>query len=213
MPTAETFAKLGLFIRQGFLDAASCTRIVTEMRESPSTPAVVVKDGDRAIESTVRRTLDVLVSQSTRESIEAALDALAPALGEHFGGPLVRAEDVHFLRCRPGDFFAPHSDTVSHRAGTSAVHARRVSVVLFLNAGAREPQPGEFSGGALRLFGLMKEPALAKMALPLQPETGLLVAFPSELIHAVEPVTTGDRLSIVTWLRSYVSSDTSRPAD
>jgi predicted 2-oxoglutarate/Fe(II)-dependent dioxygenase YbiX len=34
---------------------------------------------------------------------------------------------------------------------------------------------------------------------PLQPEEGLLIAFPSRMMHEVQPVTRGKRYSIVTW--------------
>ena len=77
MMTPDLFVKLGLFVRQGFLDAPECARICGEMLATPSKPAGVFKNGERVIESTVRRTLNVSVSASTRGSIERALDALA----------------------------------------------------------------------------------------------------------------------------------------
>jgi predicted 2-oxoglutarate/Fe(II)-dependent dioxygenase YbiX len=201
MPTPDLFVKLGLFVRQGFLDAPRCATICAEMVAAPSSPAKVVKHGERAVESTVRRTLDVAVSASTRASIEGALDALVPALDAHYGGPLARAEDIHFLRYRPGDFFAAHHDSTDDPAVAPEIQSRRVSIVLFLNDCATDPRADQFSGGALRLFGLVKAPAFASLGLPLSAETGMLVAFPSDLLHDVAPVTTGERFSVVSWLR------------
>jgi len=199
--TPDLFAKLGVFVRGAFLDPPACIEICAEMAAAPARPAHVAKDGERAIESTVRRTLDVAVAAPTRARMEGALDALVPALAAHFGEPLARAEDIHFLRYRPGDFFAPHTDSADDADARPAIRARRVSVVLFLNGHAREPVPGQFSGGALRLFGLVKnQPALTSLALPVYAEAGMLVAFPSALRHAVEPVNAGERLCVVAWL-------------
>lgn len=201
MPTPDLLVKLGLFVRDAFLDRRTCATLCAEMAVAPATPAPVAKDGAQAIESTVRRTLDTRVPAGTRRTIEDALDALVPALEAHFGEPLARVEDIHFLRYRPGDFFAPHTDSSNDADARPAIRARRVSVVLFLNGHARQPGAGEFSGGALRLFGLVThEPALASLALPLYAEPGLIVAFPSALRHAVEPVTAGERLCVVAWL-------------
>lgn len=201
MSTPELFVKLGLFVRGGFLDRSACDAICAEMAAAPATAAHVAKEGDRAIESTVRKTLDVLVPDDTRRSMERTLDDVVPAIAAHFGEPLARAEDIHFLRYRPGDFFAPHTDSAGGADARPAIRARRVSIVLFLNGHAPAPAPGQFSGGALRLFGLVKDqPALAALALPLYAEPGMIVAFPSGLRHAVEPVAAGERLCVVAWL-------------
>jgi SM-20-related protein len=205
VPTPDLFVKLGLFVRGAFIDRSTCDAIRAAMAAAAATPAHVARSGDRAVESTVRKTLDVLVTAPTRTAMESALDALVPELSKHFGEPLTRVEEIHFLRYRCGDFFAPHTDAAGDDAARPTIRARRVSVVLFLNGHAREPLDGQFSGGALRLFGLVKDqPALAAIALPLYAEPGMLVAFPSSLRHAVEPVTAGERLSVVAWFAAGV---------
>jgi predicted 2-oxoglutarate/Fe(II)-dependent dioxygenase YbiX len=201
VPTPDRFATLGLFVREAFLDPAACAAICAEMAAAPASPAHVAREAEQAVESTVRRTLDVRVTGRTRASLEQAIDGLVPALAAHFAAPLTRLEDIHFLRYRPGDFFAPHTDSADDDGARPAIRARRVSMVIFLNGHARQPTAGRFSGGALRLFGLVKDqPAFASLALPLYAEPGLLVGFPSALRHAVEPVTAGERLCVVAWL-------------
>jgi predicted 2-oxoglutarate/Fe(II)-dependent dioxygenase YbiX len=37
------------------------------------------------------------------------------------------------------------------------------------------------------------------VGLPLAGEAGLLIAFPSHLVHSVSPVTAGERYTLVTW--------------
>jgi predicted 2-oxoglutarate/Fe(II)-dependent dioxygenase YbiX len=52
----------------------------------------------------------------------------------------------------------------------------------------------------LSFFGLMGEDAREEaVGLPLTGEAGLLVAFPSELVHGVQAVTRGKRYTVVSW--------------
>ena len=101
-----------------------------------------------------------------------------------------------FLLYREGDFFAPPGR--QHRSDAPGfVRQRSVSAVVFLN-GRREPT--NYSGGSLTFYGLMDDGVGGEsVGLPLAGETGLLVAFPSDLVHAVSPVTAGERYTVVTW--------------
>ena len=47
----------------------------------------------------------------------------------------------------------------------------------------------------------------SKAGLPLTGTPGLLVAFDAAAIHAVSPVTRGERYTIVTWFREREGSD------
>ncbi len=72
-------------------------------------------------------------------------------------------------------------------------------VVIFLNAMSTEPGPSDYSGGALTFYGLLEDPAWRDFGFALDPMPGLLVAFPSHIVHEVTPVTAGDRYTIVDW--------------
>jgi predicted 2-oxoglutarate/Fe(II)-dependent dioxygenase YbiX len=74
-----------------------------------------------------------------------------------------------------------------------------VSVVVFLNAQATHPVEETFEGGALAFYGLMKAPGMEHAGIPLEPEAGLLVAFRSDVMHEVSPVTRGERYTLVSW--------------
>ena len=93
---------------------------------------------------------------------------------------------------RPGDFYRPHRDRAA-RAGdfVEGARSRRVSVVLFLNDG--------YSGGALTLYGLVDDPKWRAYGFPIAPAPGLLIAFASDLVHEVTPVTAGERCTAVSW--------------
>jgi hypothetical protein len=48
-------------------------------------------------------------------------------------------------------------------------------------------------------YGVVDDPAWRSFGVALAPEPGLLVAFPSHVVHEVTPVTAGDRYTIVDW--------------
>jgi SM-20-related protein len=73
-------------------------------------------------------------------------------------------------------------------------------VVVFLNDQAEEPSPLTYGGGTLTFYGLLGGEKGEKVGLPLVGEEGLLVAFKSNITHAVTPVTHGERFTVVTWL-------------
>jgi SM-20-related protein len=52
----------------------------------------------------------------------------------------------------------------------------------------------------LTFYGLLGGEKGEKVGLPLVGEEGLLVAFKSNITHAVTPVTHGERFTVVTWL-------------
>ena len=58
---------------------------------------------------------------------------------------------------------------------------------------------GTIAGGSLTFYGLMKAPGMEKAGMPLAPEAGLLVAFRSDIMHEVNPVTRGERYTLVSW--------------
>jgi predicted 2-oxoglutarate/Fe(II)-dependent dioxygenase YbiX len=53
-------------------------------------------------------------------------------------------------------------------------------------------------GGALRLYGLA-DPGDPAVPFDIVPAAGTLVAFPSDVLHEVLPVTAGVRDAIVDW--------------
>lgn len=71
--------------------------------------------------------------------------------------------------------------------GTVSTSPRKLSVVIQLS------DPSEYDGGNLK-FMVSGNPDTAKKA------KGMLYAFPSFVLHKVEPVTSGTRKSLVIWL-------------
>jgi SM-20-related protein len=182
------------------LDAPTLERIRQEMHAAEGDPATVLgPTPQRRVTSSARKTTQIAVGEAARAAVVALLKTLQPRIEAHFGRSLDGVEEPQFLRYEPGDHFVAHQD-----GNTPLVHDesrfRKVSVVIFLSTQSQDPTPETFCGGSLVLhapFGQTEPP------LMLAPAPGTLVAFPSETTHEVLPITHGERLSVVSWYRSY----------
>lgn len=200
MARADFLARLGIFVSRGFLDASQCAMLRREIRSAGGAPAPIRRGAEAVVDEEVRRVRRSEVSQAARSLVVDRFRGLIPVLGRHFRVQLRRVEQPSFLRYGPGDFYVPHRDSVSDPEAPAEMQARQVSVVVFLNAHGEEESDGEsYGGGALTFAGLLDAPRLGTIAIPLEPEAGLLVAFRSDVLHSVEPVTWGERYSVVGW--------------
>jgi SM-20-related protein len=200
MPGPRLFARLGLFVLEDFFDETVCALLRSEARSAPGSRAPVMDDdGTFGIDEDVRRTTRLDVCAETAAFVESKFKTLQPMLEKHFAMPLTGCQPPRFLVYRAGDYYQPHPDCSSDAHAAPEVKARRVSVVTFLNSEAAEPRPEAYCGGALTFFGLLDEPRVRACGLPLVGQAGLLVAFRAEVLHAVMPVTHGERYTIVSW--------------
>lgn len=188
MPGPAFFRALGLFLRSGFLEPNVCRQIVAAIRSSPSAEATVVyrEGNEQAIDERLRRTRRVHVPPALEQTIVGGLKNVMLEVADHFHLTLGEIQQPQFLVYRPGDFFTLHRDR-----DDEGRNRRLASVIIFLNSGE-----SEFRGGALKFYGEVSG-KLHPFQLP--PEEGLLVGFRSEMLHEVEPVTSGERYTIVTW--------------
>jgi SM-20-related protein len=123
-----------------------------------------------------------------------------PKLEQHFKLELSDCQPPQFLIYREGDFYEPHCDDNSRPDYPQDIQQRKISIVIFLNGEAEEHKQDSYNGGALTFYGLIADPRCAAIGFPLAGETGLLVAFRSNIFHEVKPVTQGERHTIVSWL-------------
>jgi predicted 2-oxoglutarate/Fe(II)-dependent dioxygenase YbiX len=169
------------------------------MHAGAGTPATVAEEqaGD-AVDDAYRKTKQAEVSAATAARISEQLVKARPTLANHFQQELAGMQKPQLLLYREGDFFRAHPDSSDQPGAADYVRQRRVSAVVFLN-GATPDEPAGYSGGSLVFYGLMGERSGKTVGLPLDGETGMLIGFPSDLVHAVLPVTVGERYTIVTW--------------
>jgi SM-20-related protein len=195
MPASDFFTRLGLFCEKGFLGPELCAGLCAELRAAPSTQAEIYhSERQGAVDRDIRSSSQIEVPAKTIAQVNARLGALRPALGEYFHLPLSGWENVNFLRYAEGDFFLQHRDSSPKAESPGWLQARQVSIVVFLNQ-----EGAAYTGGNLTFYGLMTDPRWATFGFPLQGETGLLVAFRSNVLHEVAPVIQGERFTMVTW--------------
>jgi len=116
-----------------------------------------------------------MVEERLRANVTFAL-AVRP---RHVIGPL-------FSRYEPGHAYGTHVDDA-----LLAGHRSDVSFTLFLS------DPDSYDGGELILDTPLGEEAIKLPA-------GSLFTYPATLLHRVAPVTRGNRLAAVGWVRSYL---------
>jgi SM-20-related protein len=171
------------------------------MSSAALTPALVRPIGEATgtDNEMARRTGIAEVSAATTALVRDRLLAVKPALEKHFKMQLAGCQEPQFYIYEEGDFFQPHQDRGTDPLAPDHIKARLASVSIFLNdqAGGSDRQP--YSGGALVFYGRRGGDGGPTFGIPLESEEGMCVAFRSDWIHEVRPITTGRRYSIVTW--------------
>jgi predicted 2-oxoglutarate/Fe(II)-dependent dioxygenase YbiX len=119
--------------------------------------------------------------------------------------PLEGCETPGFLIYEAGSFFAAHRDTGPD--DPPEMRRRQISAVVFLNRQFAQPSQHGYTGGTLRFHGLLDGPRWEGCPLPFDGEPGMLVAFPSDVLHEVQLVSAGRRFTLVTW---FLAPETER---
>jgi PKHD-type hydroxylase len=177
------------------MDDATCRAVQVAMDAGVSEQAEVLGDGIELAEE-ARRASQIEVPEAILDVIEACLDAQRDAIGAFFGRPIRSREGVSLLRYEPGGFYRPHIDRADVPSWPEAAD-RDVTVVLFLGTSQDREADGEFEGGLLRIF----PDSRGAVPVEIAATRGTLVAFPSDMVHEVTPVTSGRRDTIVDWFR------------
>jgi predicted 2-oxoglutarate/Fe(II)-dependent dioxygenase YbiX len=190
-----------IFVIKDFLEPRLCETIVNEMSAAQGRSSVVYgSSSSGVVDATTRKSLRLMPSNHTVETIVRRLSDVMSGVAKHFAVQLSECEDPQFLRYQTGDFFVAHQDgnTGLLRLDTER---RLVSTVIFLSREVDSPVevPNVFCGGSLVFTNLRATPERAKFHLRAEP--GTLIAFRSETTHEVTPVTHGERHSIVSWYR------------
>ncbi len=199
MRSAKFFRSLGLFVAEDFVSADFCANLRSDMDASVFRKATVIKDGiEGVLDEESRKVVSVQMPEETWRSVRERLRSIKPSLEEHFRVALSRkCQGPDFLIYSPGGFYRAHRD--ASEESPEYVRARRVSVVLFLNGQSDEPSLDTFGGGGLAFYGLMDGPQWSRCGFNLDPVSGMLVAFRSEVLHEAQPVSFGKRYVIATW--------------
>ncbi|NJM52005.1 MAG: 2OG-Fe(II) oxygenase [Blastocatellia bacterium] len=104
-----------------------------------------------------------------------------------------------FTRYDEGDYYRTHLDISPHANAPAVINDRQVSIIIFVNQEGENLSEGDYIGGNLTFYGLLKDRQWQNVGLPLESEMGLLIAFRPDMPHEVTPVTEGSRFTITTW--------------
>lgn len=191
---------VGCFLAEGFLDQRRCHNLIDEILRSDSSPAKTVgKDDAVSVDENYRRTRSAKVSRATRLSIYQDLYCLKSRFEDHFGVELEGCDVPQFLRYREGDFFRLHKDVSDDDVVATRNSNRKISVVIFLNDQRELQEEHSYCGGSLNLYGLINQPGWDDKGVSLHGKEGMLIAFQSNILHEVVPVTYGERFTVVCW--------------
>ena len=189
-----------LLVEPNFLSESTCRNIIDETSNGAFQPATVYGRTDSgSVDERVRKTTRLSVSEETFQLVNQRLLDYKPRVEQHFQVSLRDCEEPQFLRYNVGDFFVAHQDGNTGLIRLASDSERRISISLFLNQQSDDSTPGTYSGGSLKFSDYRKPAPDREFYMPV--ETGLLVAFRSELTHEVTPITRGHRYSIVSWYR------------
>ncbi|HEX8286097.1 MAG TPA: 2OG-Fe(II) oxygenase [Pyrinomonadaceae bacterium] len=198
--TTRTPALPGIHTVEEFFDRQTCELIKDEMRAGQHERARVFdRDWENREDAGYRSTLRVKVGEGVNALVTGRLLDVRETLGRHFDVALSDCQPPTYLIYKPGDFFEAHKDDSRKPEAPEFIRGRQVSAVVFLSDEDAGDGRGEYAGGSLGFYGLLKDPRCAHIGIPVKGRAGLLVAFRSDVFHQVTPVTRGERFTIVSW--------------
>lgn len=200
MPEVSFFNNFGLMGVQGFLSADDCRQMREEIAKANISAATIREEGSEyGVDEGKRKTRWAEVSPEVSGLVVDRLTGLMPDVARQLGVELSGVQSPQFLMYREGDFFRRHRDSNPEADAAKFARERQVSAVVFLNGESSEAAADSYEGGALTLYGLMEDRDGGAIGLPVTGETGSLIAFPSDMVHEVTPVSRGERYTVVTW--------------
>lgn len=172
----------------GMLDAASLAHIretasKLDWRDGAATAGATAKRVKRNVQAD-------LSSAAGQNVIQDVMSALAGNTVFMAAARPAKYSPLMLSKTGTGGGYGTHADNAVMGQGVGRLRTD-LSFTLFLS------DPETYDGGALMLD-------LAAGTQALKPAAGDLVLYPSTLLHAVEPVTSGERLAIVGWVQSQL---------
>jgi PKHD-type hydroxylase len=164
-----------------------CQRIVAMADNMYGTKSTVGSEKTRKYDTSIRAvdTYNLELNEKTKWIFDRIAAATATANAEYYRYNILgitHALQLLHYKGEEGGHYDWHID-----AGPGASSTRKISVVVPLN------QPTEFEGGVLEVNN-------NGVVYDAPQEPGSMILFPSFCLHRVNPVTKGNRWSLVSWV-------------
>jgi predicted 2-oxoglutarate/Fe(II)-dependent dioxygenase YbiX len=194
---AEDHPRIGLCEPQAhcvfttyLLNSVECAEIVRHVQHIDAWNAARVNTGGDeesrgAVLPNVRTALiaDHAQSRDLHDQFERKVRRLIRRLIEQYWGlDLPRCEGTQLIRYKAGAHYIPHKDSDDMEFAS-----RYFTVLCYLNE--------DFQGGCTYFPSLNYR---------VKPASGKTVVFPSQFVHAAEPVTQGEKFALLTWMSGPV---------
>lgn len=201
----DRLVELGVFIKESFLSSDEVNSVLSQLYHAESRQTLVLKKNhDEKVQAqlskSIRQTEELKANSVTTTLLEERLSAIKPSLESYFNLQLNSDQGFLFYRYKTGDFFKAHRDNSKDDSAPSFFKQRRISIIIFLNKMASNPLLDCYCGGNLVFYGLIDNPQWQSFGFGFSGKPGTLVAFRSNVLHEVKPVTAGERYTVVNWL-------------
>jgi len=197
--TTDLLLEIGTLALPEVLDqrARETIRAELEADAGESTRPYSAETMERRLDPEFAKSRTSWGTPQARQLVTAAIGLRLSELEEFWQRPLELNPELHFLTYDVGDYIRPHKDVIRPTLATDPppveilekIRERLVVFTIFLN--------DDFEGGEFALLPGFPRPPLVVRGSP-----GAMVAFPSDLSHAVRTVTAGRRHSITGWFRA-----------
>jgi len=169
------------YISKAF-SSESCDKIIRECEKQNLEEASIGNMEKQQVDKTIRDTKRIVLSNDI--GIGATLTGIGfQANAYKWKFDLTKSNQSEFLKYDKNGHFTSHIDSFLDDFDNK--ETRKISIILILN--------NEFEGGKFWIqIGVNK-------VYPKQ-DKGDIIIFPSFLLHGVEPITSGIRRSMITWL-------------
>ena len=184
----------------GLLTPQECGEVRREMDTSFQQQAEIWLGDDFGVNPESRLSTIATLSAATEEFVMDRLWGVMAQFEERYACEVSHLSAVTALIYGRGGHFAAHSDGGVDENPPPEIARRRVSLVVALNDGASASP--DFTGGELRFYPRCAPgatPRPAEEVISVHSEPGLLIAFPSPMVHQVMPVAGGCRYSLALW--------------
>ena len=191
----------GLFVKKNFIDRELCERIRMEMLSAKGLPAyfVVNKENKPLVNENVRRAVEKEVSNEIHVMVRDKLSGVKEELAAYFDITLSHLQEPRFLSYGEGDFFQIHTDKSTNPQHPQRIRDRKITTIIFLNDETDVPENNAYTGGSFIIYGILNIPRFESHGFKVSGTTGMLIAFRSELLHEVTPITSGVRYTVADW--------------